>query len=101
MTGESEGESMKEFDVAVIGAGAAGIAAAEIAQRNGKRVVLIEQARMGGECTWDGCVPSKALIRAARLRHDIGRSAEFGLRVDGVQVDFPAVMASVRRPSRP
>jgi len=96
MTGESEGESMKEFDVAVIGAGAAGITAAEIAQRNGKRVVLIEQARMGGECTWDGCVPSKALIRAARLRHNIGRSAEFGLRVDGVQVDFPAVMASVR-----
>jgi len=96
MTRESEGESMKEFDVAVIGAGAAGITAAEIAQANGARVVLIEQAAIGGECTWDGCVPSKALIRAARLRHDIGRAAEFGLRVDGVQVDFPAVMASVR-----
>lgn len=87
---------MKEFDVAVIGAGAAGITAAEIAQANGARVVLIEQAAIGGECTWDGCVPSKALIRAARLRHDIGCATEFGLRVDGVQVDFPAVMASVR-----
>jgi pyruvate/2-oxoglutarate dehydrogenase complex dihydrolipoamide dehydrogenase (E3) component len=87
---------MEKFDVAVLGAGTASLTAAEIAQSSGKRVVLIEQARIGGECTWDGCVPSKALIRAARLRHDIARAADFGLRVDGVQVDFPAVMASVR-----
>jgi len=87
---------MEKFDVTVLGAGTAGLTAAEIAQSSGKRVVLIEQARIGGECTWDGCVPSKALIRAARLRHDIARAADFGLRVDGVQVDFPAVMASVR-----
>ncbi len=87
---------MERFDVAVLGGGTAGLTAAEIAQSSGKRVVLIEQARIGGECTWDGCVPSKALIRAARLRHDIARAADFGLRVDGVQVDFPAVMASVR-----
>lgn len=86
---------MEEFDVAVLGAGTAGITAAEIARTHGKRVVLIEQSRIGGECTWNGCVPSKALIRAARMRHDIGRAAEFGLRVDGVEVDFPAVMASV------
>ena len=86
---------MEEFDVAVLGGGTAGITAAEIAQMNDKRVVLIEQARIGGECTWNGCVPSKALIQAARLRHDIERAAEFGLRVGGVQVDFPAVMTSV------
>lgn len=86
---------MVEFDVAVVGAGSAGITAAEIARANGKSVVLIEQGRIGGECTWNGCVPSKALIRAARLRHDIARATEFGLHVDGVQVDFPAVMASV------
>jgi len=88
---------MEKFDVAVLGGGTAGLTAAEIAQAGGKRVVLIERARIGGECTWDGCVPSKALIRAARLRHDIARAADFGLRVDGAQVDFPAVMASVRQ----
>jgi len=86
---------VEEFDVAVLGGGTAGMTAAEIARANGKRVVLIEQARIGGECTWNGCVPSKALIQAARLRHDIERAAEFGLRVGGVEVDFPAVMASV------
>jgi pyruvate/2-oxoglutarate dehydrogenase complex dihydrolipoamide dehydrogenase (E3) component len=86
---------MEEFDVAVLGGGTAGITAAEVAQANGKRVVLIEQARIGGECTWKGCVPSKALIQAARLRHDIGRAAAFGLRTGRVEVDFPAVMASV------
>jgi pyruvate/2-oxoglutarate dehydrogenase complex dihydrolipoamide dehydrogenase (E3) component len=89
--------NVQEFDVAVLGGGTAGITAAEVAQANGKRVVLIEQDRLGGECTWDGCVPSKALIRAARMRHDIERAAEFGLRLDRVQVDFPAVMASVHQ----
>jgi pyruvate/2-oxoglutarate dehydrogenase complex dihydrolipoamide dehydrogenase (E3) component len=88
---------VEEFDVAVVGGGTAGITAAEVAQANGKRVVLIEQARIGGECTWDGCVPSKALIRAARLRRDIERAGEFGLLVAGVEVDFPAVMASVHQ----
>ncbi len=80
----------------MLGGGTAGITAAEIAQANGKSVVLIEQARIGGECTWDGCVPSKALLQAARLRHDCRRAEEFGLRVTGVDVDFPAVMASVQ-----
>ncbi|GAC1643214.1 MAG: FAD-dependent oxidoreductase [Chloroflexota bacterium] len=87
---------MEEFDVAVIGGGTAGIIAAQVARANGKRVVLIEQSRLGGECTWDGCVPSKALIQAARMRHDFGRAAQFGLRVEAVEVDFLAVMATVR-----
>jgi pyruvate/2-oxoglutarate dehydrogenase complex dihydrolipoamide dehydrogenase (E3) component len=83
-------------DVAVIGGGAAGLAAAQTAAASGRRTVLVEAARLGGECTWNGCVPSKALIEAARLRHEIGRAARFGIATADVAVDFAAVMRHVR-----
>ncbi len=49
-------------DLVVIGAGSGGITAARFAARAGARVVLIEKDRIGGDCTWTGCVPSKALL---------------------------------------
>jgi pyruvate/2-oxoglutarate dehydrogenase complex dihydrolipoamide dehydrogenase (E3) component len=84
------------FDIAIIGAGTAGIAAAQTAAALGARPVLIERRRIGGECTWSGCVPSKALIEAARRRRHADQAPEFGIRVGEVSVDFPAVMARVR-----
>ncbi|TAL37501.1 MAG: NAD(P)/FAD-dependent oxidoreductase [Spirochaetes bacterium] len=68
----------ERFDVIVIGAGSAGITAARLARGLGRRVALVEKSRIGGECTWSGCVPSKALIRAARAAREAGRSGEFG-----------------------
>ena len=59
----------REYDIAVIGAGSGGLVAAAFAARLGARVVLIEKSNIGGDCTWTGCVPSKALVKAARVAH--------------------------------
>lgn len=84
------------YDLAVIGSGTAGLSAAQAAAAMGGSVLLVEGNRLGGECTWNGCVPSKALIEAANLRHSIDRAHLFGIRVQPPVVDFAAVMAHVR-----
>src|SRR6185312_5604769 len=84
-------------NVVVIGAGSAGLVAAYIAAALKAKVTLVESARMGGDCLNTGCVPSKALIRAARLLADIAGAAPFGLRAARAEVDFAAVMERVRR----
>ena len=87
-------------DVAVVGGGSAGLSAAQVVAASGRRVVLVESARLGGECTWNGCVPSKSLIEAARHAHAIARAPRFGIDATGVIVDFPRVMARVRETIR-
>ena len=81
----------------VIGAGSAGLVSAYIAAAVKAKVTLVERGRMGGDCLNTGCVPSKALIRTARLVSDIGRSAELGLRGARADVDFAAAMERVQR----
>ena len=54
------------YDLAIIGGGAAGLIAAPFAVQLGARVAFIEKDRIGGDCTWTGCVPSKTLIKSAR-----------------------------------
>lgn len=89
----------KRFDtnLVVIGGGSAGLVTAYVAAAAKARVVLIEQDRMGGDCLNTGCVPSKALIRSARMASDLRRSDEFGISAGPVQVDFPAIMQRVRK----
>jgi dihydrolipoamide dehydrogenase len=88
----------KKFDVnlVVIGAGSAGLVTAYIAAASKAKVVLIERDRMGGDCLNTGCVPSKALIRSARIASYLRRAEEFGLSADRVKVDFPKVMQRVQ-----
>ena len=82
------------WDLVVIGAGTAGMVAAQTAVRLGARTLLIEADRPGGDCLWTGCVPSKALIAAAGAAHAARASAALG--VSGrVEVDFAAVMRHV------
>ena len=83
------------FDLAVIGGGTAGLSAAQTAARRGRRVLLVSEGPLGGECTWNGCVPSKALIEAASVRHTADDAEHFGIRFGDVRVDFPAVMERV------
>ena len=85
-------------DVAVIGAGTAGLAAWRAASAAGKRALLIEQGPGGTTCARVGCMPSKLLIAAAEAAHGVERWHEFGLRLEGsLRVDGRAVMARVRR----
>jgi len=86
------------YNLVVIGAGTAGLVTAAAAAGLGAKVALIEKHLMGGDCLNVGCVPSKALIRAARAVHEVRRAAEFGVLVPpGTQVDFAAAMARMRR----
>ncbi len=87
----------RRFDrnLIVIGAGAGGLVTAYIAATVRARVTLVEAGKMGGDCLNYGCVPSKALIRSARLAHDMRDAARFGLASAEPAVDFKAVMARV------
>jgi pyruvate/2-oxoglutarate dehydrogenase complex dihydrolipoamide dehydrogenase (E3) component len=83
-----------EFDVAVIGGGSAGYAAARTASALGARVAVIEGGKeVGGLCILRGCMPSKAFLESAHRWHEIRRAGEFGLRAESEGVDMPAVQA--------
>lgn len=87
----------KQFDynLLVIGAGAAGLVTSYIGAAVKARVGLIERHKMGGDCLNTGCVPSKALLRSAKINHYIGQASQYGLKNGSAEVDFPAVMARV------
>ncbi|MGN8158009.1 FAD-dependent oxidoreductase [Salinisphaera sp. SWV1] len=89
----------RRFDcnLVVIGAGSAGLVTAYIAAAVRAKVTLIEKHRMGGDCLNYGCVPSKAMIRSARVAALMRRGAEFGVHADNVRVDFAEVMARIQR----
>ncbi|MGO4573169.1 dihydrolipoyl dehydrogenase family protein [Microvirga sp. 2TAF3] len=92
----SKSEVLKP-DLCVIGAGAAGMSAASIAVSLGSSVVLIEKAKLGGECLNVGCVPSKALIAAANRAHALRHAKSFGVGSgEEPEIDFARVRAHVR-----
>lgn len=84
-------------DVAVIGAGTAGLAAWRAASKTGAHALLIEGGTYGTTCVKVGCMPSKLLIAAANAAHDARHAEQFGVRVGEVWVDDAAVLERVRR----
>ncbi|CAM9543770.1 unnamed protein product, partial [Chrysoparadoxa australica] len=91
-------EPQKMYNLVVLGAGSGGLVSAAGSAGVGARVALIEDHLMGGDCLNVGCVPSKALIKAASVAHSVKNCAEFGVRIKGeVEVDFGAVMERMRR----
>src|SRR5450755_3684066 len=86
---------MPDFDLLVIGAGAAGLSIAAGAAQLGAKTALVERDRMGGDCLNIGCVPSKALLAAAHAANAIREASRFGLRVTAPEIDWDAVRAHV------
>ena len=89
----------RHFDrnLVVIGAGSGGLVSAYIAAALKARVTLIEKHRMGGDCLNTGCVPSKALIRSARLASELKKAERLGFRQVAGEADFAAVMERIQR----
>ncbi len=86
----------KRYDLAIIGAGSAGLIAADFAAKLGARVALLERDRIGGDCTWTGCVPSKSLLRAAKSAHEMRTASRFGISSQEPIVDMAAVREYTR-----
>ena len=86
-----------ENNLVVIGAGSGGLVAALIAATVKAKVTLIERHRMGGDCLNTGCVPSKSLLRSAKMLSYAARAKEFGFESATVSFDFEKVMARVQR----
>lgn len=87
-----------KYNLIAIGAGAAGLVSAGGAGGLGARAAIVERALMGGDCLVTGCVPSKAVLRAARAVYDLRTASAFGVTCNGApQVNFAAAMERMRR----
>src|SRR5579863_6209847 len=87
----------REFDLVIVGAGSGGLTAAGFAAQLGAKVALVEKNRIGGDCTWTGCVPSKALLKAAKVAHEIRTASRFGIDAKPPVVEMEKVRVYVRR----
>ncbi|MFQ5612644.1 MAG: dihydrolipoyl dehydrogenase family protein [Anaerolineae bacterium] len=84
------------YDLIIIGAGSGGLTAASFAARLGLNVALVEKNRVGGDCTWTGCVPSKALLKVAKVAHQARTAARYGIETASPAVDMIRVREYVR-----
>lgn len=85
-----------QYDVVVIGGGAAGLTSAGLSASFGAKTLLVESKRLGGDCTWCGCIPSKTLITSARVAHYMRNGKKYGLDVHEPASDLSAVFGRVR-----
>ena len=91
-------EPAPSYNLVVLGGGTAGLITAAGAAGLGAKVALVEREHLGGDCLNVGCVPSKALLRAARAYADVRDAGQYGVEVPpGTRVNFPAVMERMRR----
>lgn len=86
-----------DYDMIVIGGGAGGLTAAGMSVSFGAKTALIEAKKLGGDCTWYGCVPSKTLLKAAKIAHYFKTANRYGLEASEVKFDFAKVMEHVHQ----
>lgn len=84
-----------EYDVVVLGGGAAGLVAAGMAAVLGAKTAIVEVGKLGGDCTWHGCVPSKSLLKAAKVAHEMRTADRYGLKPWDPDHNFSDVMRRV------
>ncbi len=85
--------SIPDFDVIVIGTGSGGGVAAHELHKKGKKIAIVEQEKIGGECPNYGCIPTKALLQSAEVLNTIKRASDFGIKVGPAEIDYPALKA--------
>src|SRR5205085_6670065 len=90
----------EQFDTVVIGGGTAGLVTASGCARLGRRVAMIEREKLGGDCLWTGCVPTKALVATAKLASQMRHADRFGLTPHDPEISPRAVMESMRAQRR-
>ena len=86
----------RTHDLIIVGMGSGGLVAAEFATTLGASTAVVERDRVGGDCLWTGCVPSKALLAAGKVAHHIRTADEFGIAAGEPDVDLPAVWRRIR-----
>jgi pyruvate/2-oxoglutarate dehydrogenase complex dihydrolipoamide dehydrogenase (E3) component len=84
------------YDIIIIGGGSAGLIAADFAVQLDTKVALVEKHRIGGDCTWTGCVPSKTLLKVANVAHEIRTADRYGLAPSEPEIDLKKVMTHVQ-----
>ena len=87
---------MAVYDLTIIGGGSAGLVLAVAGAKLGKKTALVEKHRIGGDCLWTGCVPSKALLKAAKVANSIQNAEKYGIAVRDATPDWERVMAYVQ-----
>jgi hypothetical protein len=95
-----EQDKRKEYDLVIVGAGSGGLSAAAFAVQLGACAALVEKNRIGGDCTWSGCVPSKTLLKTAKVAREMRTAGRYGLPSAQPLVDLKAVMAHFASPMR-
>ncbi len=89
-----------KYDVVIIGVGSAGMIAGEVAAKMGVNAALVERHRVGGDCLWTGCVPSKALLASAKAAHTMRHADKYGLAPIEIEPDSAPVWQRVREIQR-
>lgn len=84
------------YDLIVIGAGSGGLLAAQLAAAGGTKVALVERNRLGGDCLWTGCVPSKTLIASAKVAHSMATAHDYGIAAVDPRVDLALVWKRIK-----
>ncbi|MBI2252188.1 MAG: FAD-dependent oxidoreductase [Armatimonadetes bacterium] len=86
-----------DYDLIIIGAGSGGLTAANFAAKFGAKIALVEKHHIGGDCTWTGCVPSKALIKVAKVAHEARSASNYGIADSQPVVDMLKVREYIRQ----